>query len=89
MKNIVKLVLCTMLLIGVTGCGESKPKCEHINTAVNYELSGLSIRKTVVCNDCGEQLEKTTVPKLSYVYDKVLVDEKGIKCTLLDIEVDG
>ena len=32
MKNIVKLVLCTMLLIGVTGCGESKPKCEHINT---------------------------------------------------------
>lgn len=89
MKNLLKLILCALIIIGLFGCGESKPKCEHANTTTKYEISGLSIKKSVTCNDCEKEVSKGTVSKLQYVYDKVLVDEGGIKVTLLNVEVDG
>ena len=89
MKRLFKGLLCLCMLLCLFGCGESKPKCEHAHTTTSYEISGLSIRKNVTCDDCEEQLEKTTIDKLQYVYNKVLVDEKGIKCTLLDVTLDG
>ena len=89
MKALLKLVLCTLVMLGLFGCGESKPKCEHVNTTTKYEISGLSVKKTVTCNDCEKEVSKGTVAKLQYVYDQVLVDEKGIKCTLLNAEIDG
>ena len=88
MKTIMKILLC-ILLVFAAGCGESTPKCEHANTTSNYEISGLSIRKTVTCNDCSAQVSKESVDKIRFMYDKTLVDEQGIKCTLVNVEIDG
>ncbi|MBQ9036903.1 MAG: hypothetical protein IJ115_05590 [Erysipelotrichaceae bacterium] len=89
MKKFICLFLCLGFLFTLAGCGESAPKCEHEHTTTIYEIDGLSIRKRVTCDDCEKEIEKTTVNKLQYVYDKVLVDESGIKCTLKNIELDG
>jgi len=85
MKKIVCLLLCLFM---IPACSKT-PQCQHEHTTTNYEVSGLSIRKTVDCNDCEKQLEKKTVSKLKYVYNKVLLEDNGIKVTLLDITVDG
>ena len=89
MKRILKLIICAAFVISLAGCGEKEPECEHKNTVTKYETSGLSIRKITTCKDCEKEIDKKTFDKLQYVYNKVLVDEKGIKCTLLDAEVDG
>ena len=89
MKKYISLLMCLSFMLALVGCGESTPKCEHKNTTTTYEIDGLSIRKQVTCNDCSKELEKTTVSKLQYIYDKVLVDENGIKFTLKNIELDG
>ncbi len=89
MKRIIVLLLTACMLVSLVGCGESAPKCEHANTTTTYEISGLSIKKRVICNDCEKEVSNSSLTKISYVYDKVLVDDKGIKCTLLNIEVDG
>ena len=65
MKNLLKLILCALIIIGLFGCGESKPKCEHANTTTKYEISGLSIKKSVTCNDCEKEVSKGTVSNCS------------------------
>ncbi len=80
-------MLCLLFALSLCGC-ESKPKCEHANTTTTYTIDVFSIKKTVTCNDCQKELSKDSISKLKYVYDKVLLEDSGIKCTLLDIEVD-
>ena len=88
MKKTTILLFFLCLLVALFGCGEGEPKCEHAHTTTNYEISGLSINKYVVCDDCDKQLEKSSLSELKYIYNKQLIDEKGIKCTLLDVTVD-
>ena len=87
-KITITIITAVLLLFMFAGCSNT-PACVHEHTTTNYEVSGLSIRKTIVCDDCEKQLEKTTVSKLKYLYNKVLLEDNGIKVTLLDITVDG
>ncbi|MBQ1826685.1 MAG: hypothetical protein II126_01825 [Erysipelotrichaceae bacterium] len=87
MKKAFEIILCLLFALSLCGC-ESKPKCEHVNTTTAYVIDVFSIKKTVTCNDCQKELSKDSISKLRYVYDKVLLEDNGIKCTLLDIEVD-
>ncbi len=89
MKRMINVLLVVLMSVCLFGCGESEPKCEHANTSTTYEISGLSIKKHVVCNDCEKEVSKSTLSKLTYVYNKELVNDKGIKCTLISVEVDG
>ena len=87
MKKLLTVMLCLLVVLSVSGC-ESEPKCEHLNTTTTYELGGFSIKKTITCSDCEKQLSKVSFSKLRFVYDKVLLEDNGIKCTLLNIEID-
>ena len=67
----------------------NEPECAHEHTTTTFEISLLNIVMTVTCDDCGERLSREVYSEIAFIYDKVLVDENGIKLTLLNAQVDG
>ena len=87
MNKIIKLALAAFMVLGLTACGSS---CEHANTITAYaEGDWLDVTKVVTCDDCGEEIEETSLTSVEYVYNKEIVNEKGIKVTIDKLIVDG
>ena len=87
MKNLFKLLLISFMTLGLAACGET---CEHTNTTTTYtEGDWLDVVKTVTCDECGEEVEETSLTSVEYIYNKEIINEKGIKVTIDKLKVDG
>lgn len=87
MKLISKLLLSIFMIFGLVACGES---CEHENTVTVYtEGKWLDLNKVVSCEDCDEEIEETDLKAIEYIFNKELINEKGIKVTIDKLVIDG
>ena len=87
MKFISKLLLSIFMIFGLVACGES---CEHENTVTVYtEGKWLDLNKVVSCEDCDEEIEKTDLKEIEYIFNKELINEKGIKVKIDKLVIDG
>ena len=83
-----KLWMIVLLFI-VVGCGGVE-KCEHLNVKTVYaEGDWFALDKEVICEDCDESIENSSIQRLEYVYNRKLFNESGIALTIDKVTIDG
>lgn len=87
MNRVLKIILTVLMVIPLSACADS---CEHINRKTIYtEGDLLQIEKTVMCNDCEEELEVSDLNAVEYIYEKEIINSQGISVIVNKLTVDA